>query len=72
MENIDAEKDKDKIEASEKRNQEWTNLTPSEKRGIRKLVEIIRNNEIMILKTDTSERGLSEDGTLEETPLEGY
>ena len=57
LENIDAKRDKDKKETTEKdrkRNQEWKNLSQKEKRGLRKLVKRIRNNEIVILKTDKS------------------
>ena len=45
---------KEKDRADIKRNQEWCNLTSSEKRGLKKLRNRVKKGEIIIVKTDKS------------------
>ena len=45
---------KEKDRADIKRNQEWCNLTSSEKRGFKKLRNRVKKGEIVIIKTDKS------------------
>ena len=46
-------KDK-KDEVDDNKNQEWSNLTEEEKRGLKKLKKRIANDEIVLVKTDKS------------------
>ena len=50
----DGEGEKVKRERKESRNQEWSNLTITERKGLKKLIKRVRENEIFILRTDKS------------------
>ena len=42
--------------ANVRKNQEWTNLTISEKRGLQKLRDRVKKGELVIVKTDKSRK----------------
>ena len=44
------------VKEEKRRNQERANLTSQEKRGLKKLLQRIKDKEILVLKTDKSER----------------
>ena len=50
----DKEKREDEGKEREDRNQEWSNLTQSERRGLKKIRKRIKDDQIVVLKTDKS------------------